>query len=303
MEYAVEVKKLFKKYKGSDSIALDNISISIPRGSIFGLLGPNGAGKSTFINILAGLTLKNSGIVKVCDVDIDKNPKTLRGSIGVVPQEVNMDPFFTPIQILNLQAGFYGLKKKEMKNFEILKQLNLHDKANAYSRSLSGGMKRRLMVAKALVHNPQVLVLDEPTAGVDLELRKKLWEYIKKLNSNGITIILTTHYLQEAESLCDNIAIINRGRVVACEKKENLLNMIDMKEIHIRLGKKIKKAPQSLKKYVYSLHDKKIILRYSKKKINTGEILKKISESKLDIIELTTKDSDLEDIFIKILKS
>ena len=303
MEYAVEVKKLFKKYKSSDSIALDNISISIPRGSIFGLLGPNGAGKSTFINILAGLTLKNSGIVKVCDVDIDKNPKTLRGSIGVVPQEVNMDPFFTPIQILNLQAGFYGLKKKEMKNFEILKQLNLHDKANAYSRSLSGGMKRRLMVAKALVHNPQVLVLDEPTAGVDLELRKKLWEYIKKLNSNGITIILTTHYLQEAESLCDNIAIINRGRVVACEKKENLLNMIDMKEIHIRLGKKIKKAPQSLKKYVYSLHDLKIILRYSKKKINTGEILKKISESRLDIIELTTKDSDLEDIFIKILKS
>tara|TARA_B100001027_G_scaffold210555_1_gene177826 strand:+ start:55 stop:966 length:912 start_codon:yes stop_codon:yes gene_type:complete len=303
VEYAVEVKKLFKKYKSSDSIALDNISISIPRGSIFGLLGPNGAGKSTFINILAGLTLKNSGIVKVCDVDIDKNPKTLRGSIGVVPQEVNMDPFFTPIQILNLQAGFYGLKKKEMKNFEILKQLNLHDKANAYSRSLSGGMKRRLMVAKALVHNPQVLVLDEPTAGVDLELRKKLWEYIKKLNSNGITIILTTHYLQEAESLCDNIAIINRGRVVACEKKENLLNMIDMKEIHIRLGKKIKKAPKSLKKYVYSLHDKKIILRYSKKKINTGEILKKISESKLDIIELTTKDSDLEDIFIKILKS
>ncbi len=303
MEYAVEVKKLFKKYKSSDSIALDNISISIPRGSIFGLLGPNGAGKSTFINILAGLTLKNSGIVKVCDVDIDKNPKTLRGSIGVVPQEVNMDPFFTPIQILNLQAGFYGLKKKEMKNFEILKQLNLHDKANAYSRSLSGGMKRRLMVAKALVHNPQVLVLDEPTAGVDLELRKKLWEYIKKLNSNGITIILTTHYLQEAESLCDNIAIINHGRVVACEKKENLLNMIDMKEIHIRLGKKIKKAPQSLKKYVYSLHDLKIILRYSKKKINTGEILKKISESRLDIIELTTKDSDLEDIFIKILKS
>tara|TARA_B100000989_G_scaffold294281_1_gene273122 strand:+ start:6195 stop:7106 length:912 start_codon:yes stop_codon:yes gene_type:complete len=303
VEYAVEVKKLFKKYKSSDSIALDNISISIPRGSIFGLLGPNGAGKSTFINILAGLTLKNSGIVKVCDVDIDKNPKTLRGSIGVVPQEVNMDPFFTPIQILNLQAGFYGLKKKEMKNFEILKQLNLHDKANAYSRSLSGGMKRRLMVAKALVHNPQVLVLDEPTAGVDLELRKKLWEYIKKLNSNGITIILTTHYLQEAESLCDNIAIINHGRVVACEKKENLLNMIDMKEIHIRLGKKIKKAPQSLKKYVYSLHDLKIILRYSKKKINTGEILKKISESRLDIIELTTKDSDLEDIFIKILKS
>lgn len=303
MEYAVEVKKLFKKYKSSDSIALDNISISIPRGSIFGVLGPNGAGKSTFINILAGLTLKNSGIVKVCDVDIDEDPKTLRGSIGVVPQEINMDPFFSPIQILNLQAGFYGLKKKEMKNFEILKQLNLDDKANAYSRSLSGGMKRRLMVAKALVHNPQVLVLDEPTAGVDLELRKKLWEYIKKLNSDGITIILTTHYLQEAETLCDNIAIIDRGRVVACEKKENLLNMIDMKEIQIKLEKKIKKAPQSLKKYVYSLHDKQIILRYSKKKINTGEILKKISESKLDIIELTTKDSDLEDIFIKILKS
>ena len=302
-ENAVEVENLFKKYDSTESIALDHISISIPYGSIFGILGPNGAGKSTFINILAGLTLKSSGNVKVCGINIDQDPKTLKGSIGVVPQEINMDPFFSPIEILNIQAGFYGIKKKDMKNLEILKELNLSDKANAYSRSLSGGMKRRLMVAKALVHNPRVLVLDEPTAGVDIELRKKLWKYIKKLNSKGKTIILTTHYLQEAENLCDSIAIINNGKVVACEKKENLLNLIDMKEIVIRLGKKIIRTPMNLKKFIYSISDYKVILRYSKKKINTGEILKKISESKLEIIELSTKDSDLEEIFLKVLKS
>ena len=302
-ENAVEVENLFKKYDSTESIALDHISISIPYGSIFGILGPNGAGKSTFINILAGLTLKSSGNVKVCGINIDQDPKTLKGSIGVVPQEINMDPFFSPIEILNIQAGFYGIKKKDMKNLEILKELNLGDKANAYSRSLSGGMKRRLMVAKALVHNPRVLVLDEPTAGVDIELRKKLWKYIKKLNSKGKTIILTTHYLQEAENLCDSIAIINNGKVVACEKKENLLNLIDMKEIVIRLGKKIIRTPMNLKKFIYSISDYKVILRYSKKKINTGEILKKISESKLEIIELSTKDSDLEEIFLKVLKS
>ena len=302
-ENAVEVENLFKKYDNTESIALDHISISIPYGSIFGILGPNGAGKSTFINILAGLTLKSSGNVKVCGINIDQDPKTLKGSIGVVPQEINMDPFFSPIEILNIQAGFYGIRKKDMKNLEILKELNLSDKANAYSRSLSGGMKRRLMVAKALVHNPKVLVLDEPTAGVDIELRKKLWKYIKKLNSKGKTIILTTHYLQEAENLCDNIAIINNGKVVACEKKENLLNLIDMKEIVIRLGKKIIRTPMNLKKFIYSISDYKVILRYSKKKINTGEILKKISESKLEIIELSTKDSDLEEIFLKVLKS
>ena len=300
---AVEVEDLVKKYNNSELNALDHVSISIPYGSIFGLLGPNGAGKSTFINILAGLTLKTSGIVRVCGISIDENPKTLRGAIGVVPQEINMDPFFSPIQILNIQAGFYGIKKKDMQNYEILKQLNLHDKANAYSRSLSGGMKRRLMVAKALVHNPLVLVLDEPTAGVDLELRNKLWAYIKKLNSKGITIILTTHYLQEAENLWDNIAIINNGRVVACEEKEKLLDLVDMKQIFIKLGKRIKSAPKSLKKFVFLIKDNQIILRYSKNQMNTGEIFRRISESNLDIVELSTKDSDLEDIFLKILRS
>ena len=298
----LSVKNLNKTYNKKIH-ALKNLNLEVKEGEIFGLLGPNGAGKSTFINILAGLTLKSSGNVKVCGINIDQDPKTLKGSIGVVPQEINMDPFFSPIEILNIQAGFYGIKKKDMKNLEILKELNLSDKANAYSRSLSGGMKRRLMVAKALVHNPKVLVLDEPTAGVDIELRKKLWKYIKKLNSKGKTIILTTHYLQEAENLCDNIAIINNGKVVACEKKENLLNLIDMKEIVIRLGKKIIRTPMNLKKFIYSISDYKVILRYSKKKINTGEILKKISESKLEIIELSTKDSDLEEIFLKVLKS
>ena len=203
-------------------------------------MGPNGAGKSTFINILAGLTNKSSGVIKVCGIDLDENPKTVRGSIGVVPQEINIDPFFTPIEILNLQAGFYGLRKKEMRNNQILQDINLFEKAQAYSRSLSGGMKRRLMVAKAMVHSPQVLILDEPTAGVDVELRKKLWNYVRKLNSNGTTIILTTHYLEEAEELCDNIAIINKGKVVACNTKEKLLDSIQIKEINVEVKKMFK---------------------------------------------------------------
>ena len=299
--YVIEVKGLLKEYPGK-LIALDSIDLNIPKGSIFGLLGPNGAGKSTFINILAGLTNKSSGVIKVCGIDIDQNPKTVRGSIGVVPQEINIDPFFTPIEILNLQAGFYGLRKKEMKNNQILRDINLIEKAEAYSRSLSGGMKRRLMVAKAMVHSPQVLILDEPTAGVDVELRKKLWSYVRKLNSNGTTIILTTHYLEEAEKLCDNIAIINKGKVVACNTKEALLDSIQIKEIKVEVKKMFKKVPIDLKKYLVSKNNNNFTLRYKKNEINTGEIINIIKRNKLNIVELITSETDLEEIFLKLLQ-
>ena len=299
--YVIEVKGLLKEYPGK-VIALDNIDLNIPKGSIFGLLGPNGAGKSTFINILAGLTNKSSGVIKVCGIDLDKNPKTIRGSIGVVPQEINIDPFFTPIEILNLQAGFYGLRKKEMKNNQILRDINLFEKAEAYSRSLSGGMKRRLMVAKAMVHSPQVLILDEPTAGVDVELRKRLWHYVRKLNSNGTTIILTTHYLEEAEELCDNIAIINKGKVVACNTKEKLLDSIQIKEINVEVKKMFKKVPIDLKKYLVSKNNNNFTLRYKKNEIDAGQIINIIKKNKLNIVELTTSETDLEEIFLKLLQ-
>ena len=296
----IEVKNLIKKYN-NDSVALNIEDLNIPYGSIFGLLGPNGAGKSTFINILAGLTIKNSGSIKICEIDIDSNPKTSRAMIGVVPQEINIDPFFTPIEILDIQAGFYGIRKKEMKNKEILEELNLSEKANAYSRSLSGGMKRRLMVAKAMVHNPPVLVLDEPTAGVDVELRKKLWTYIKKLNSQGITIILTTHYLEEAEKLCDHIAVINKGKLVACDKKDTLLSLIDIKEIQIKLSQPLLKVPKNLKDFIISKNKELLVIRYSKSKISTGKIIDRIIRNNLKIEDLSTRETDLEDIFLKLL--
>mgnify|MGYP001326595269 FL=1 len=298
--FVIEVENLFKKYIGN-VVALNNINLKIPQGSIFGLLGPNGAGKSTFINILAGLVNKTSGKVKICDIDIDVNPKTARGSIGVVPQEINIDPFFTPIEILDLQAGFYGLKKKEMNNHLILDQINLSDKANAYSRSLSGGMKRRLMVAKAMVHSPPVLVLDEPTAGVDIELRKKLWAYIKKLNTSGTTIILTTHYLEEAENLCDNIAIINRGSLAACDTTNKLLATIQSKEINVEVEKIFNKVPSNLKDYLITSNENTFTLKYKKNEISTGQIIDLIKQNGLKIIEISTRETDLEEIFLKLL--
>ena len=298
--FVIEVESLFKKYSG-EIIALNNINLKIPQGSIFGLLGPNGAGKSTFINILAGLVNKTSGKVKICDVDIDVNPKTARGSIGVVPQEINIDPFFTPIEILNLQAGFYGLKKKDMNNNLILKEINLSDKANAYSRSLSGGMKRRLMVAKAMVHSPPVLVLDEPTAGVDIELRKKLWAYIKKLNTSGTTIILTTHYLEEAENLCDNIAIINQGSLAACDTTDKLLATIQSKEINVEVEKIFNKVPSNLKDYLITSNENTFTLKYKKNEISTGQIIDIIKQNGLKIVEISTRETDLEEIFLKLL--
>ena len=300
---AIEVHNLTKKYKGKAEPALDNISMNIPYGSIFGLLGPNGAGKSSFINILGGLTLKSEGEVKICGIDIDKDPKSARGAIGVVPQEINIDPFFSPIEVLDFQAGLYGVTQDQMNNLEILKKVNLDEKANAYSRSLSGGMKRRLMVAKAMVHNPPVLVLDEPTAGVDVELRKKLWLFIKTLNKKGVTIILTTHYLEEAQSLCDYIAIINNGKLIKCESKNTLMSMIDEKEINIKLSKNVKILPKTIKKYVKEHSNNMVTLKYDRNKINTGKLIQLILKSKINIEELSTKDPDLEEIFLELIKT
>ena len=300
---AIEVHNLTKKYKGKAEPALNNISMNIPYGSIFGLLGPNGAGKSSFINILGGLTLKSEGEVRICGIDIDKDPKSARGAIGVVPQEINIDPFFSPIEVLDFQAGLYGVTQDQMNNLEILKKLNLNEKANAYSRSLSGGMKRRLMVAKAMVHNPPVLVLDEPTAGVDVELRKKLWLFIKTLNKKGVTIILTTHYLEEAQSLCDYIAIINNGKLIKCESKNTLMSMIDEKEINIKLSKNVKILPKTIKKYVKEYSNNMITLKYDRNKINTGKLIQLILKSKINIEELSTKDPDLEEIFLELIKT
>ena len=298
----VDVKNLTKKYENKDSFALDHINLKIEQGSIFGLLGPNGAGKSSFINIISGLSNKTSGKVLVCGVDLDFDPKTIKGNIGVVPQEINIDPFFSPLEIMNIQSGMYGVKKKDNNNLEILKKLDLYDKAHAYSRSLSGGMKRRLMVAKAMVHNPPLLILDEPTAGVDVELRKNLWNYIKSLNKLGVTIILTTHYLKEAEILCDQIAVINKGKVIACDTKKNLLKLLDDKELTIEFSDTIKSIPQKLRKLCIFKEPKKIVLKFKKSEISTADIIKVFVEKKYNLRDISTKDSDLEDIFLKLLK-
>ena len=298
----IDVKSLTKKYGNKGTLALDHIDLKIKQGTIFGLLGPNGAGKSSFINILSGLSNKTSGKVFVCGIDLDKDPKTIKGNIGVVPQEINIDPFFTPIEIMNIQSGMYGVKKKQNKNLEILKNLDLHEKSNAYSRSLSGGMKRRLMVAKALVHSPTLLILDEPTAGVDVELRTKLWNYIRLLNKEGVTIILTTHYLKEAEILCDEIAVINNGKVIACDTKNNLLKLLDDKELIIEFSDKVNSVPQKIKKFIISKEEKKVVLKFKKSQISTAEVIKAFVEKKFKLKEITTKESDLEDIFIKLLE-
>ena len=299
----IEVKNLTKKYNNESKFALDHINLSISQGSIFGLLGPNGAGKSTFINILAGLVNKNYGSVKVCGVGLDDDPKTLRGSLGIVPQEIIIDPFFTPIEIMNIQAGLYAVKKENNINLEILEMLDLGDKAEAYSRSLSGGMKRRLMVAKAMVHNPPILILDEPTAGVDVELRKKLWNSIRKLNKKGTTIILTTHYLKEAELLCDEIAVINKGKVIANDTKNNLLKILDEKEIKIEFTKKITKIPSKIKKFCVKVDNNLVTFKFKKSQISAAELIKEISDNNLVLKDISTKESDLEDIFIKLLNT
>ena len=237
-EFGLEVKNLQKVYKGHDEnepvVALKNLDLQVKKGSFFGLLGPNGAGKSTLINILAGLVIKTSGIVKIGNINQDINVREFKRSIGVVPQETNFDPFLTPYESLDIQAGLYGVKKSERKIDQLLKRLGLEAKSNAYMRSLSGGMRRRLLIGKALVHAPELVILDEPTAGVDIELREMLWNYMKDLNAKGTTIILTTHYLEEAEALCEKIAILNKGELIACNDTSELLAKVNLKSMNIR---------------------------------------------------------------------
>ncbi len=301
--HAIEARNLRKTYRGSRGQApmeaLKGVDLYVPQGSIFGLLGPNGAGKSTFINILADLVVKTSGDVSIWGFDIDKNPRQARAAIGVVPQELNIDPFFTPAEAMELQAGLYGVPKAERRTLEILDAVGLADKADAYARTLSGGMRRRLLVAKALVHQPPVLVLDEPTAGVDIELRKQLWDYVRELNARGTTIVLTTHYLEEAEELCDRIAIINHGEVAAVEAKETLLHRIEQKQLVIRPAGEVP-LPDLGGLKVEARADGCFAVSYSPEDIMAGEIITRIQNAGIEICDITTQQSDLEDVFLQL---
>jgi ABC-2 type transport system ATP-binding protein len=307
-DLAVELKGLTKTYrptgKGPAKHALKGIDLKIPRGSFFGLLGPNGAGKSTLINILAGLVIKSGGEARIWDFDIDRTPRQSRAAIGVVPQELVLDPFFTPREILDMQAGLYGVPKAERRTEQLLEAVGLADKADAYARTLSGGMRRRLMVAKALVHTPPVLVLDEPTAGVDIELRQSLWKYVRELNRGGATILLTTHYLEEAQELCDTIAIINNGRVAACEPTAALLGRMDRKELWLTLDRDLARVPDSLARYHTDLiGQRRLVIRYQPSRDRIGAVLAAIQEAGLVITDLSTNETDLEDIFLQLVQT
>ena len=300
------VKKLDKFYskKSSNSIhALNNLNLEVKQGEIFGLLGPNGAGKSRFINILAGTVVKSSGEVNVWGFDLDKNPRHVRASIGIVPQEVNIDPFFTPRKLLELQAGLYGVKKNDRITDTILKLVSLQDQANSYSRRLSGGMKRRLLVAKALVHQPPIIILDEPTAGVDVELRKNLWDNVKSLNKIGVTVILTTHYLNEAEEMCDRIGILNKGELVALDSTKNLINRIQTKIVNFLLNKKPKIEKNNLESLkIISNENNLLVVSYEKSKLNIEKIIDFIRQQNIVIQDISTDDGNLEDIFVRLTK-
>jgi ABC-2 type transport system ATP-binding protein len=305
---AIKVNNLQKTYskskKSPPKIALKGINLSIPKGSIFGLLGPNGAGKSTLINILAGLVNKTDGIAEICGYNIESQTRQARASIGIVPQEIAMDVYFTPLQALELQAGYYGVPKKERRSEEILSALGLLDKKNAYVRQLSGGMKRRLLIAKALVHNPPVLILDEPTAGVDIELRRQLWAYVKELHKSGTTIILTTHYLEEAEALCDRIAIMHHGEIVANESKSSLMSRLDKRTLLINPSSPIIQIPLKLKEFDISIKkDGAIAINYESRINSISSILEKVKEAGILITDLKTEQPDLEDVFLSLTYS
>ena len=305
---AISVKnlnKIYGKNSLSEKVALDNINLDIPKGSIFGLLGPNGAGKSTFINILADLVKKTSGKVNVLGVDHEKDLKTVKSSMGIVPQELNIDPFFTPYELLEIQAGLYGVSRNNRKTNQILEMLALSEKSQAYARTLSGGMRRRLLIAKAMVHDPEILILDEPTAGVDVELRSNLWDSIHLLNDKGKTIILTTHYLHEAEELCDTIAIIDKGKLVVCDTKENIKSFINNKKIIINYKPKDNFDISELKKMDLNIEYNAncIVINYIPNEIDFDKILQKIQETGIEVIDMNIKESNLEDVFLKLTKN
>ena len=304
---ALKVENLTKIYSKKSSIeikALNNLNLEVKEGEIFGLLGPNGAGKTTFLNILAGTVIKNSGKVNVWGFDLDKNPRQVRGSIGIVPQEVNLDAFFNPKDLLELQAGLYGIPKKDRITDTILKLVSLEKQANSYSRSLSGGMKRRLLIAKAMVHRPPILVLDEPTAGVDVELRQNLWNNVKALNKQGVTIILTTHLMYEAQEMCNRIAILNKGDLVALDTTDNLLDSIKNKKIVFKVKKinKINQDDLNGIKFSYNSNNE-IVALYEKKKHKIDEIINKVKNAGMEIYDISTDEGNLEDVFIHLTKS
>jgi ABC-2 type transport system ATP-binding protein len=299
------VQGLTKLYRGQrhqpEKLALDHVTLAIPRGSFFGLLGPNGAGKSTLINILAGLVTKSAGTARIWGFDTVTEQRRSRSAIGVVPQELNLDPFFTPRELLEMQAGLYGVPKAERRTDEILAALALTDKAHAYARTLSGGMRRRLLVAKAMVHAPPVLVLDEPTAGVDVDLRRHLWNYIKSLNQAGTTVLLTTHYLEEAEALCDRIAIIDRGRLVALDDTKVMLGRLDSKILAVIVDRPLTAVPASLAGFAAALTaPHRLVFRYKPSRTKVSEILAGLQAAHLTVNDLSTEEADLEDIFLRL---
>ena len=301
--YAIEAKGVNKTFtkKNNKTLALKDFNIQIKKGSIHGLLGPNGAGKSTFINILGSLVKKDSGNINICNLNIDTATKQSKFKIGIVPQELNIDPFFTPYELLELQAGLYGIRKADRKTDEILENVGLIDQKNSYARTLSGGMRRRLLVAKALVHSPEMLILDEPTAGVDVDLRKSLWNYIKKINKLGTTICLTTHYLEEAEELCDRITIINNGKVIKDDTKINLLKIISNKTVLFQINSEIF-LPNELKNYNPKIENGNLKITYDKNTTSLKEIIDILNKNKISFQEINTYESDLEDIFLKLVK-
>ena len=303
----VHVKNLKKTYskKGTNRVeALKNLNLEVKEGEIFGLLGPNGAGKSTFINILGGSVIKTEGNVNVWGFDLDKSPRQVRASIGIVPQEVNVDPFFSPKKLLELQAGLYGVKKKDRITDTILKLVSLEKQANSYTRTLSGGMKRRLLVAKAMVHQPPIIILDEPTAGVDVDLRKKLWENVRSLNNKGVTIILTTHYLEEAEKMCNRIGILSHGELVALDTTKNLLNRIQTRRVNFITDKKVDISENTLKSLkIISNEKNKLCISYEKSKINIDQIISHLNTQNIKIFDISTDDGDLEDVFLRLTKN
>ena len=304
---ALKVEKLTKIYSSKSSKevrALNNLNLEVKEGEIFGLLGPNGAGKTTFLNILAGTVIKNSGIVNVWGYDLDKNPRQIRSSIGIVPQEINLDAFFSPKKLLELQAGLYGIAKKDRITDTILKLVSLEKQANTYARSLSGGMKRRLLIAKAMVHRPPILVLDEPTAGVDVELRKNLWNNVRALNKQGVTIILTTHLMYEAQEMCNRIAILNKGNLVKLDTTNNLLNSIKTKKISFKVKKIIKINLKDLNGIKFSYKsDNEIIVSYERERHKIDEIINKVKNTGMEIYDISTDEGDLEDVFIDLTKN
>jgi len=302
---AIELRGLKKTYaatkKTEAKTALSGIDLNIPRGSIFGLLGPNGAGKSTLINILAGLVNKSSGSVNIWGFDQDENPRQSRAAIGVMPQELNLDPFFTPGASLDMQAGLYGVPKNQRKTDEILRLIGLEDKANSYARSLSGGMRRRLLLGKALVHSPQILVLDEPTAGVDIGLRQMLWDNVRQLNADGMTVILTTHYLEEAQNMCDQIAIIHEGSLRALDTTENLLSKLDTKTLVVQADlAELITLPKGVIQTTRA--DGGMAFTYSRSKISPGDILDALRLADVKILDIQTEQPDLQDVFLEITK-